>query len=296
MAIKISGTTVITDNRELTNIESIGQVLAKPTIFSPTDGETNVDFDVTIQGSGFNATIGNRQYRQFQVDLSTGDFSNPVVNELVNADSLTVDDSVSGGPLSSQTNFKVRIRDADEFGNLSPYSDVVSFTTGDNPLEVLGSAVCGGFYMGTIGTSYYLIVAPVSEGQNCCQWKTTSTETSGASSRTDGFDNTYTSLNNSTHPAGNWTATRTIGGFSEWYLPAIEELRLFYDNGGGAGPGSNQLPPGEDFITNAFYWSSTEEAADPAGEACVVCFANGGDFGRSKTSTYRVRAVRRIPI
>jgi hypothetical protein len=93
MAIKISGTTVITDNRELTNIESINQVLAKPTIFSPLDGETGtpaLEVDVTIQGSGFNATIGNRQYRQFQVDLSTGDFSNPVVNELVNADSLTL--------------------------------------------------------------------------------------------------------------------------------------------------------------------------------------------------------------
>jgi len=290
MAIKVTGTTVINDSREFENISDVDQVVRKPTITSPTAAETDVDTTPTITGSEYSAVFANgtRDYREFQIDLASGDFSSPIVSEQVNADSFTVSSA-----FSFETEHKVRIRDVDTNGVTSEFSDVVSFTTG-GPLDILGSSTCGGFYMGTIcaaSTCYYLIVAPNATGCNCCAWKTSLTPTSGADSFVDGFANTYTALNNSTHPAGNWAATRTINGFSDWYLPARSEIEVFYNNGGGGGAG-DPLPSGEDFL-EALYWSSTH-GLDNSGDA--VCLEFGFATRISKGSQRRVRAVRRVPV
>jgi len=207
----------------------------------------------------------------------------------VNSDSLTLSTD-----LADDTQHKVRIRDVDLNGTVSPFSDVVNFTTAIDPFSALGNAVGGGFYMGTIcaaGTCYNLIVAPNATGCASCQWKTSNTSTSGTCSGDDGYANTYPALENSTHPAGNWTATRTIDGFSDWYLPAIDELEVFYNNGGGNGAG-DPLPSGEDFATGC-YWSSTEASSN---RACFLLFSNGNRYDSFKDTTLRVRAVRRVPI
>jgi len=156
-------------------------------------------------------------------------------------------------------------------------------------------ATWGGIYMGTIcaaGSCYYLFVAPNATGCAQCRWKTTRNATAGTSSLTDGFDNTYGPLNNANHPAGNWCATRTIGGFSDWYLPAIDELETIRNNGA---TGSNQsvIGTGEAF-SSIYYWSSTERSATLA---CNLDFLNGSrTTRRSKTVFAPTRAVRREPI
>jgi len=395
MAIKITGTTVINDSRELENITDIDFLIRTPEITSPTDGATDTTLTPTITGSSYTPlyAVDTRDYREFQVDLASGDFSSPVVSEQTDADSFTL-----ASTLDPDTEHKVRIRDVSINGTVSEFSAVVSFTTAnvfvdeptvsvegepsdvsENPEittsafsvtngsdthestdwevirtsdsvtvfsstgdtsnltsitvttsldvseeyefrarhngatfgsssfgsttattaasfgpETLGESYEGGFYMGTIcaaGTCYYLIVAPNASGCACCQWKTSNTSTSGTSDLCDGFDNTYNSLTNSSHPAGNWTATRTIDGFSDWYLPAIEELQVFYDNGGGNGAG-DPLPSGEDFDTT-LYWSSTEPNTNTA---CYFTFNNGFQNTSYKTNSHRVRAVRREPI
>jgi len=292
MAIKITGTTVINDSRGLENFPDTSQIIKAPSITSPTDNETDVDPSLTITGTPYSALFSNtRDYREFEVDLATGDFSSPVVSQQVNSDSLTLSTD-----LDAETEHKVRIRDVDVDGNVSEFSDVVSFTTAD-PLTVaaLGDSICGGFYMGTIaaaGTTYYLVVAPNATGCAECQWKTSSSSTSGTCSLVDGYGTTYSVLNNSTHPAGNWTATRTIDGFSDWYLPAIDELEVFYNNGGGNGSG-DPLPSGEDFATTVCYWSSTEFDSS---NACFFFFSAGQRGGDPKSNPRRARAVRRVPV
>jgi len=295
MAIKITGTTVINDSREFENLTDLNNVIKKPSVTSPTDNETDTDFSgLTITGTPYNAVLDNRDYREFEVDLATGDFSSPVVSEQVNSDSLTLSTD-----LDFSTEHKVRIRDVDLDGNVSEFSDVVNFTTAVNPLTTaaLGDSVAGGFYMGTIaaaGTTYYLVVAPNATGcVDGCQWKTSNTSTSGTCSDTDGYANTYPALENSTHPAGNWTATRTIGGFSDWYLPAINELEVFYNNGAAAGSG-DPLPSGEDYA-NEVYWSSTEYNVDTS-EAYRLNFTAGFRSCINKTNACSVRAVRRVPV
>ena len=398
MTIKITGTTVINDSRELENISDVDQFVRAPTITSPTEGSTtDSGLSPVIVGTGYDQFFSSdsRDYREFQVDLATGDFSSPIRTNQVDADSWAVDPL-----LDPDTEHKIRIRDVSVRGAVSEFSEVVTFTTAnifvDEPTvsveggpsdvpeepqittsafsvtgdtdthestdwevvrtsdsvvvfsstgdtsnltsitvttsldegseeyefrarhngatfgastfgsttattaasfapETLGESYEGGFYMGTIsaaGSTYYLIVAPNSSGCACCDWKTSETSTSGTASTIDGFNNTYNSLTNSTHPAGNWTATRTIGGFSDWYLPAIEELQVFYDNGGGNGAG-DPLPSGEDFDTN-LYWSSTESNTT---FACSFRFDSGNQRSSvAKTDSGRVRAVRREPI
>jgi hypothetical protein len=162
----------------------------------------------------------------------------------------------------------------------------------------LGDAACGGIYMGTIaaaGTCYYLIVAPNATGCALCQWKTANNTTAGTGSLTDGYANTYGPMDNADHPAGNWCATRTINGFSDWYLPAIDELETFYNNGATGEPGSNEsvIGTGEAFVSG-IYWSSTEAFGF---SACALNFFNGSrTSGGKAVSCNRVRAVRREPI
>jgi len=293
MAIKVTGTTVINDSRGLENVADTSQFIKKPTITSPTNGETDVAIasGLTIEGTVYDALISNtRDYREVQVDLSTGDFSTPVVTQQENSDSIVI----SAG-INFSESYKVRIRDVDTDGNATEFSDEVSFTTEADPFATVGTATSGGFYLGRIcaaGTCYNLIVAPNATGCVECQWKTSETSTLGTCSDTDGFANTYPALENSTHPAGNWTATRTIGGFSDWYLPSIVELEVFYNNGGGNGSG-DPLPSGEDFFTDN-YWSSTELNVS---YACNLNFSNGNRCCfDSKGYLFKVRAVRRVPI
>ena len=165
------------------------------------------------------------------------------------------------------------------------------------PPDTLGESYRGGFYIGTIcaaNTCYYLIVAPNATGCAFCQWKTTRTTTAGTTSNTDGFANTYGPMDNAEHPAGNWTATRTINGFGDWYLPAKDELNQLYVNDGGRT--NTTLPAGEGFASDG-YWSSTEFTIfGPTGLAFYQDFFDGYQFDARKTDSYSVRAVRREPI
>ena len=152
----------------------------------------------------------------------------------------------------------------------------------------LGQVFEGGYYTGVVdiggGVCYYMLVAPNATGCACCQWKTTRTSTSGTSCVCDGWFNT-SNMENSTHPAANWTATRSINGYSDWYLPAISETGTMYTNQG-------SMPSGEGFVADD-YWSSTETSA---ASACFRLFNNGFALTNDKTSYLRVRALRRSRI
>jgi uncharacterized delta-60 repeat protein len=210
------------------------------------------------------------------------------LNDTSNLTSYEVD-----GGISTEDTFYWRVRYRDSEGNVSAWSTPIEYEVAPPP-DTLGQSYGGGIYMGTVaaaGTCYYLIVAPNATGCAQCQWKTTATATAGTDSDTDGYANTYGPMDNSDHPAGNWCATRTINGFSDWYLPAIEELETFYDNGA-TGADESVIGSGEAFA-HSFYWSSTESNAS---YVCTLSFTNGGRAGRGKTCCCRVRAVRREPI
>jgi len=298
MAIKITGTTVINDSRELENINNATDFVKSANFVRPPqlfiDGAPdNVTTEPTLTTSEFSIfgggsdTHASTDWEVIRTSDSTTVFSS--TDDTTNLTSIDVTPA-----LDNEEEYLFRVRHNGTSLGASEYSEVVTSVVAIPPPETLGDPYQGGFYMGTIaaaGTTYYLVVAPNATGCACCQWKTSNTSTSGTCSDTDGYANTYPALENSTHPAGNWTATRTIGGFSDWYLPSIDELEVFYNNGGGAGSG-DPLPSGEDFATDG-YWSSTERSTT---RACGLSFRHGLRVNVRKAGSYRVRAVRRVPI
>ena len=78
----------------------------------------------------------------------------------------------------------------------------------------------------------------------------------------------------------------TLGIYSDWYLPSIEELNRMYQN---IGPG-NALGLGNvGGFANDYYWSSTE---DDSNFAWYQDFGNGYLGYVTKNYLFYVRAVR----
>jgi hypothetical protein len=192
----------------------------------------------------------------------------------------------------------------------------------------IGQAYEGGFFAGQISTAgngvadYNLVIAPKSSGENSSkQWKTSNTSTSGTSSVIDGPTNSA-NMNNASHPAALFCEGLTIGSFSDWYMPAKNELDVCYfnlkpttdSNNTNAGTNTNAVPsrgsnytagtPAQtsatDFQTGnteafaaATYWSSTESSSTNAfGQA----FNTGNQPSISKGTNTYVRAVRRVAV
>jgi len=299
MAIKISGNTVIDDSRNFCNIATatatcyVGDAsgltgvspveVLQPENTCPTNGETGVSVIPTLCASQAFTLYDNHANSQFQVSIDSG-FSNTEVDIFTSG----VTELVVPSSLSANTEHFFRVRYFDTNGCCSEFSNATCFTTVPLP-STLGESSFGGFYMGTIcaaGSCYYLIMAPNVTGCACCQWKITRTDSGVGVENFDGYGNTYDHLANADHPAGNWTATRSIGGYSDWYLPAECELNQLYTNCACA-------PAGEGFAIGlgGFYWTSTEINA---ASACLEAF-NGTCPGQVKNCTNRVRAIRRVP-
>lgn len=102
----------------------------------------------------------------------------------------------------------------------------------------IGEPFKGGYYVGKITRSdgdYALIVSPKATGEasTTLEWRNDNATTNGCQSLNDGAANTATmvSLGNSTvFPAAHFCNNLSIGGYTDWYLPARDELELAYRN------------------------------------------------------------------
>jgi hypothetical protein len=198
----------------------------------------------------------------------------------------------------------------------------------------IGSALGGGFFAGQISTSgngiatHNLIVGPVSSAQGTYQWKIVNTSTAGTSSTINGPSNSAT-MNDATHPAAQFCEGLTIGGFSDWYMPASLELEVCYynlkpttsNNNTNTGTNAYAVPArasnytigtpaqtsaadfkdtgAEDFISTFpgnMYWSSTESTASYAIYRAFNIGASSGFFKNNTSYQIKVRAIRRVAV
>lgn len=197
------------------------------------------------------------------------------------------------------------------------------------PPLAIGDAYQGGFFAGQISTTansvatHNLVIGPISSAQsNSVLWKTDQTTTAGTSSVIDGPTNSA-NMNNASHPAAQFCEGLSIGGFSDWYMPAQNELEVCYynlkpattSNNTSSGINANAVPArasnytagtpaqtssadfkntGAEDFAQAVYWCSTEASAT---NAWLQSFSTGNQTNYGKASVYyRVRAIRRVAV
>lgn len=223
--------------------------------------------------------------------------------------------------------FTATVIAVNSYGNSASSSASNSVT----PLSI-GDAFGGGFLAGQISTAgngiatHNLVVGPVASAQSTLQWKTSNTSTTGTSSVIDGPTNS-SNMNNATHPAAQFCEGLTIGGFSDWYMPAKNELEVCYynlkpltsANSTADGINANAVPArasnytsgspaqtsaanfkdtgSEDYATAGtagFYWSSTESTS---ATGWFQYFYDGDQNDLAKNfASAKVRAVRRVAV
>lgn len=198
-------------------------------------------------------------------------------------------------------------------------------------LPAIGSAYGGGFFAGQISTAgngvadYNLIVGPAASADSAKKYKNVNTATAGADSAINGPQNTADIVadgNSTVYPAGHFCNDLVTGGFSDWYMPAQNELEVCYynlkpttqSNNTSYATNPNAVPArasnytagnpaqttatdfqstgAEDFVTTC-YFSSTEAAYNTAK---AQYFDNGLQGNFVKSSVYRVRAIRRVAV
>ncbi|NLY16657.1 MAG: DUF1566 domain-containing protein [Gammaproteobacteria bacterium] len=225
--------------------------------------------------------------------------------------------------LNVSTDYYVSVRYAGETFGYGDWSER-GFRTADQFLPtVIGQPFGGGFYAGKVQQSdgiYVLIVAPKASEASLA-WKDANTATAGTDSLNDGLANSD-AMNNATHAAAQYCRAYNGGGFSDWYLPAKDELEVCYrnlkpdstENNTSSGENTNSVPAAanytagspaqttaaafkeggaEAFTVPDYYWSSTEASASTA---WFQRFSDGRQLNNLKLYTRLVRPVRRLKI
>lgn len=205
-----------------------------PTNVSPATGSTNIGATPALTGSTYYSLYGvPMAAAQWQVS-TVNDFATTVVNT-GDVAGTSVAYTVGSGVLSTSTTYYWRVRYKGSNGVYSDWSTATTFTTAASfGPTTIGEAYGGGYYAGKIvqgGTTYYLIVAPKSSGENSGkQWKTSSDAGPTATQTLNNGPAASAAMNSATYPAAQFCEGLSIGGYTDWYLPARDELELCYRN------------------------------------------------------------------
>jgi hypothetical protein len=252
--------------------------------------------------------------------------SNPggITGTLTQSGSGTI--TVSG--LTGSTAYTFTVTATTAIGTSAASAASNSITTPVAPPPI-GQAYGGGFFAGQInvsGTKYNLVVAPKASGESSKAWGVYGTRANN--SIIDGPTNSANlAALGAAYQAAIFCEGLTIGGYSDWYLPAQNELEVLYyylkptitSNNTSSGSNANAVSPepvstnytsgspaqtsASGFLTgqtNAFlssqYWSSYGE--NQPYTAIRIDFTNGYrdiyDSSATQTTVLPIRAVRRV--
>jgi len=329
----------------------------QPTITSPADGATDIPEQPVIESTAFDVVNGSDTHVASQWVITRTSDGVDVYDsgeDTSNLESLTVPAGIldEGGE-----NYTVKVRHKGSTYGFSAYSPDSAFATSgaffDPNVDPIGTQAEGGFYAGKVvsdedGQTYAIIVSDgsgdsVQTGAGTFQWRTSNTSASWAQTLSDGksvMDYIAQYENFSEFPAFEWiennlNAGSGLNGYTDWYLPARDELELVYRHfkpttqsnndgtrtssgfgGDGATHGTNNSsdPSGSGYTTSnpsqtgitSFQGSNSDALEDfsywsstegDASDSWRQYFPNGSQgFYIGKGYSNRVRAVRRIAL
>lgn len=310
------------------------QSVNTPTV-SVTGGPTSVGETPTISTSAFSVTSGTDTHVSTDwqvVKVSDGSVVWQSLGNTTNKTSIVVPAAL----LQVSTQYKARARHSGASLGSSGWGEY-TFTT-LSEFFVFGPSSAGlpyggGFYAGAnivvAGVQYAIIVAPKTQGGEVffTKWALSNGISVGSAVTTnDGLFNTnwLYGQNPSLYPAVTWVKGLNINGYTDWYLPALDELEPCYrylkpttvtNVGGNLGGGNTSTVPqtgqytltnpvrtsvaafidggSEAFSPTQYYWASTQYAG---GQAYMQLFYNGEQTHDNMANTHAVRAIRRVPI
>ena len=263
--------------------------IVTPTV-TITGGTTNVGQTPTITTSAFTVFGGTDTHTSTDwiiTKVSDGSTVWQSVGNTTNKTSIVVPANVLivGTQYTANARFTGAAKGSSAYGT-------VNFTTATSFIPTTpGTPFGGGLYAGQIteddGITYAIIVAPKAQGgeaSGTLAWKTTQTTTTGTDSLNNGFNNTaaMVAAGISLHPAAQFCKGLSINGYTDWYLPAKDELNLIYTNRGSL-----------DAFVQTYYWSSTQNSSTNSWSQGVN---NGRQYTGYKTGTGSVRGVRRVAV
>jgi hypothetical protein len=150
----------------------------------------------------------------------------------------------------------------------------------------LGVLAEGGIVFYIDETGEHGLVAAMEDIEGTYEWGCYLTESNGADGLAigTGYQNTLDIVAgcSETPIAASEALAYESGGYSDWYLPSIEELELMYNT---IGQGADNYGG----FSNGWYWSSSEYNY---GTAWGVGFNDGGTYGNGKRGANRVRVIR----
>jgi hypothetical protein len=224
------------------------------------------------------------------LDTDNTDPENPIVQIAVDGVTITGEGtpasplvSVGGGggqvdSVVAGTNITV--------DNTDPINPIINASGGGGFTHYLGEEFEGGIiyhlYKDSLGVEHGLIVNKTEQG--ALKWQNIGTATTAVRTE-DGVFNTNLMTDS---PVADYVNALTDGGFTDWYLPSIDESNLLYDNRFNT---NKALRSGAfTLLSTATYWSSTEVNT---GGAYILNSISGNAAGAAKDSTtVLTRAIR----
>jgi len=177
--------------------------------------------------------------------------------------------------LSANTTYYVRAYATNSNG--TGYGNEISFKTGLS----IGSYYAGGIVFYNDGVGHGLVCAE-SDQSPYAAWGCEGTAFGTSTAMHTGAANTNAIVAGCTEAgiAAKLCYDLSLNGYTDWYLPSLDELNFMYHNLYTQGLGN---------FEQGFYWSSSENDSN---EAWLESFPNGYQGCYNKSYTTRVRAIR----
>jgi hypothetical protein len=251
-----------------TSFTTINQTIATPTVTS-SSSVVSAPETPSFNSSAFTVTPVGSDSHVSSTWIVRKISDNSIVWQLNNSIENKTSVTIPRGILQVSTQYNISVRYNGGFGSSSFSSPLVFNTANAFVPDTPGTPFGGGYYVGRLnvddGNVYALIISPRSlGGQNLSVvWSTYSTDTqpdTGAYSLNNGRANTdkLLQISQTNFPAASFCASLTIGGYTDWYLPAKDEAEMIYryfkstqqQNTVGQGVNNSSIPPGTAYTTN----------------------------------------------